>query len=123
MESARIIDHLKSMYGDMKLNALPPMRGTVRNQIDVLRGKLVDIARDALQEKAMLHKAIRIVIVTKHPSKSYIQRNLRIGYNNACALMEAMERFDIVSPQVGTEPRRILVDTYEEALSRLPKQN
>lgn len=123
MESARIIDHLKSMYGDMKLNALPPMRGTVRNQIDVLRGKLVDIARDALQEKAMLHKAIRIVIETKHPSKSYIQRNLRIGYNNACALMEAMERFDIVSPQVGTEPRRILVDTYEEALSRLQKQN
>lgn len=37
--------------------------------------------------------------------------------------MEAMERFDIVSPQVGTEPRRILVDTYEEALSHLPKQN
>ena len=123
MESARIRERLKSMYGDMKPNALPPMRGTVRNQIDVLRGKLVDIARDALQEKAMLHKAIRIVIETKHPSKSYIQRNLRIGYNNACALMEAMERFDIVSPQVGTEPRRILVDTYEEALSRLPKQN
>lgn len=131
MESARIIDHLKSMYGDMKPNALPPMRGTVRNQIDVLRGKLVDIARDASednldyltdhaiddaceeiadsiiehwdelkevdsdvnekpkeddveeadsesdeglseQEKAMLHKAIRIVIETKHPSISYI---------------------------------------------------
>lgn len=80
MESARIIDHLKSMYGDMKPNALPPMRGTVRNQIDVLRGKLVDIARDALQEKEMLHKAIRIVIETKRPSISYIQRNLRIGY-------------------------------------------
>ena len=139
MESARIIDHLKSMYGDMKPNALPPMRGTVRNQIDVLHCKLVDIARDVLgnnldclkddiiddtcdvladsiiehwdelkdvisdldeepdiddveeadsesdeglseQEKAMLHKAIRIVIETKRPSISYIQRNLRIGY-------------------------------------------
>lgn len=139
MESARIIDHLKSMYGDMKPNALPPMRGTVRNQIDVLRGKLVDIARDASEdnldyltdhaiddaceeiadsiiehwdelkevdsdvnekpkeddveeadsesdeglfekEKEMLHKAIRIVIETKRPSISYIQRNLRIGY-------------------------------------------
>lgn len=139
MESARIIDHLKSMYGDMKPNALPPMRGTVRNQVDVLHCKLVDIARDVLgnnldclkddiiddtcdvladsiiehwdelkdvisdldeepdiddveeadsesdeglseQEKAMLHKAIRIVIETKRPSISYIQRNLRIGY-------------------------------------------
>ena len=78
MESARIRERLKSMYGDMKPNALPPMRGTVRNQIDVLRGKLVDIARDALQE--MLHKAIRIVIESKRPSISYIQRNLRIGY-------------------------------------------
>lgn len=50
IESARIIDHLKSMYGDMKPNALPPMRGTERNQVDVLRGKLVDIARDALED-------------------------------------------------------------------------
>ena len=180
-ELARIMEHLKSMYDDMKPNALPPLRGTERNQIDVLRGKLVNIARDALEdnldyltdhtiddaceeiadsiivhwdelketdfdmdeepkgddveadsepdeklskkEKEMLQKAIQIVIETKRPSISYIQRRLKIGYNSACALMEAMERFGIVSPQPDNRPRSILVDTYEEALSRLPKQS
>ena len=181
-ESARIIDYLKSMYGDMKPNVLPPIRGTERNQFDALHGKLVDIARDALkdnldyltdhaiddaceeiadsiiehwdelkevdsdvnekpkeddveeadsesdvglseEEREMLLKAIQIVIEDRRPLISYIQRRLRIGYNRACVLMEAMERYGIVSPQVGTDPRRILVDTYEEAISRLPKQN
>lgn len=75
------------------------------------------------QEKEMLHKAIRIVIESRRPSISYIQRMLSIGYNRACALIEAMERYGIVSPQVGTEPRTILVDTYEEAIARLTKQN
>ena len=138
-EIDRIRERLKSMYGDMKPNALPHSRVMGRNQVDVLHCKLVDIARDVLgnnldwlkddiiddtcdvladsiiehwdelkdvdsdvnekpkeddveeadsesdeglseQEKAMLHKAIRIVIETKRPSISYIQRNLRIGY-------------------------------------------
>ena len=72
------------------------------------------------QEREMLQKAIQIVIETKRPSISYIQRNLRIGYNRACVLMEAMERYGIVSPQHDNMPRSILVDTYEEAIGRLP---
>ena len=182
-ESARIIDHLKSMYGDMKPNALPLLRGMAYNQIDELHGKLVDIALNILEEnmdsinedaidyvcekiadsiidhwnelketdtdvyeepkeddvadsefmlseqdreickREMLKQAIQIVIEGKRPLISHIQRQLKIGYNKVCALMEAMERYGIVSPQVGTEPRTILVDTYEEAISRLPKQN
>ena len=182
-ESARIIEHLKSMYGDMKPNALPLLRGMVYNQIDVLHGKLVNITLDVLEEnmdsinedaidyvceeiadsiiehwdelkeadtdvyeepkeddvadsefmlfeqdrenckREMLKQAIQIVIEGKRPLISHIQRQLKIGYNKVCALIEAMERYGIVSPQVGTDPRRILVDTYEEALSRLPKQN
>ena len=178
-ESARIIDYLKSMYGDMKPNALPPMRGTMCNQFDALHSKLIDIARDALEdnldyltdhaiddaceeiadsiiehwdelketgfnmdeehkgddeeeadsefdevlseeEKEMLPKAIQIVIETKRTSISYIQRNLRIGYNRACVLMAAMDRYGIVSPQSDNRPRSGLVDTYEEAIGRLP---
>ena len=75
------------------------------------------------EEREMLLKAIQIVIEDRRPSISYIQRNLRIGYNSACALMEAMERFGLVSSQPDNGPRSILVDTYEEAISRLPKQN
>ena len=71
----------------------------------------------------MLQKAIKIVIESRRPLISYIQRMLGIGYNRAWTLMKAMERFGIVSPQPDNGPRSILVDTYEEAISRLPKQN
>ncbi len=74
-------------------------------------------------KREMLKQAIQIVIEGRRSSISHIQHQLKIGYNKVCALMEAMERYGIVSPQVGTEPRTILVDTYEEAISRLPKQN
>ncbi len=80
---------------------------------------------DALspEAKGMLPKAIQIVIEYRRPTISYLQRRLEIGYNRACALMDAMEKYGIVSSQVGTEQRTILVDTFEEAISRLPKQN
>jgi DNA segregation ATPase FtsK/SpoIIIE-like protein len=157
------------------------MRGTGRNQTDVLRDNLCDIARDVLEDKMdwlkdeiiedacdgiadsllehlgelrkgisevdeeanecdnaecdsecdnalsedreLLLKAIRIVVEYRKPSASYLQRQLGIGYNKSAALLEMMERYDIVSPQEGSRSRTILVDTYEEAVNRLPKQN
>ena len=76
-----------------------------------------------VDEEAMLLKAIQIVIETKRTSISYIQRNLRIGYNSACVLMEAMERYGIVSPLPANGNRSILVDSYEEAICHLQKMN
>ena len=155
-ESARIVERLQAKYKGMKPNALPPMRGTGRNQTDVLRDNLCDIARDVLEDKldwlkddaiddvceeiadsiiehwdelinvdeeTMLLKAIQIVIERRRPSISYIQRNLEIGYNRACALMEAMERYGIVSPLPANGNRSILVDSYEEAICQLQKMN
>jgi len=80
---------------------------------------------DALSPEArgMLQKAIKIVIEDKRPTISYLQRRLEIGYNSACALMDAMEQYCIVSPQPDNGLRSILFDTYEEAISRLTKQN
>ena len=73
-------------------------------------------------DNKMLQKAIRIVVEDKRPMISYIQRRLEIGYNKAFALLKTMEQFGIVSPQPEHGPRSILVDTYENAISRLPKQ-
>ena len=70
----------------------------------------------------MLLKAIQIVVEHKKPSISYLQRQLKIGYNKTCALVETMERYGIVSQQSGTAMRTVLVDTFDEALSRLPKR-
>ena len=75
------------------------------------------------EDRELLLKAIRIVVEYRKPSASYLQRQLGIGYNKSAALLEMMERCGIVSPQEGSRSRTILVDTYEEAVSRLPKQN
>jgi S-DNA-T family DNA segregation ATPase FtsK/SpoIIIE len=39
-----------------------------------------------------------------------LQRRLRIGYNRAARLMEALEARGIVGPENGSSPREILVD-------------
>ena len=181
-EIDRIRERLKSMYGDMKPNALPHLRVMRRNQVDVLHCKLVDIARDVLgnnldwlkddiiddtsddladsiiehwdelkdvisdldeepniddveeadsevdeclsnEDRKLLQEAIQLVIESRRPTISFIQRQLKVGYNKASALLEAMERHGIVSPQKDSAMRSVLVNTYKEALSRLPKQN
>ena len=75
------------------------------------------------EDRELLLKAIQVVIERRKPSTSYIQRQLVIGYLKSAALLDMMERCGIVSPQRGSASRTILVDTYEEAVSRLPKQN
>ena len=180
-EIDRIIERLRSMYGDMKPNALPNIRVMGRNQNDILRDKLFDIAHDVLDDKldwlkddiideacdaladsliehlgelrkaiseveedanecdnaesdsecdkalsedrTLLLEAIQIVIESRRPTTSFIQCQLKVGYNKASALLDAMERHGIVSPQEGSTRRTVLVGTYEEAISRLPKEN
>ncbi len=72
------------------------------------------------EDRALLLKAIQVVIERRKPSTSYIQRQLDIGYNKSAALLEMMERHGIVSPPTGSGARQILVETYEEAVSCLP---
>ena len=43
-------------------------------------------------------------------SVSKLQRRLRLGYNRAARLMDALEDRGIVGPAQGNEPREILID-------------
>ncbi|MDR2925275.1 MAG: DNA translocase FtsK 4TM domain-containing protein [Azoarcus sp.] len=59
-------------------------------------------------------KAVDVVIKTRRPSISLVQRHLRIGYNRAARLIEQMERNGVVSPAGASGNREVLAPPVQE---------
>ncbi|MBL8471242.1 MAG: DNA translocase FtsK 4TM domain-containing protein [Rhodocyclaceae bacterium] len=53
-------------------------------------------------------QAVEVVLKTRRPSISLVQRHLRIGYNRAARMIEAMEQAGLVSPMNATGGREVL---------------
>jgi S-DNA-T family DNA segregation ATPase FtsK/SpoIIIE len=62
-------------------------------------------------ETQLFRKAIQVVAESQKASTSYIQRQLRVGYNNAARLIERMEKEGVVSAPDHVGRREVLVDT------------
>jgi len=60
-------------------------------------------------------QAVQIVLQTRRPSISLVQRHLRIGYNRAARLIEQMEHAGLVSPMQANGNREVLVPSRGEA--------
>ena len=67
---------------------------------------------DDLDEK--YDEAVALVTRTRQASISSVQRHLRIGYNRAARIIEAMEREGVVGPADGAKAREILVPSYDD---------
>ncbi|MEC5397060.1 DNA translocase FtsK [Uliginosibacterium sp. H1] len=59
-------------------------------------------------------KAVEVVLKTRRPSISLVQRHLRIGYNRAARLIEQMEKAGLVSAMGPSGNRDVLVPAREE---------
>jgi DNA segregation ATPase FtsK/SpoIIIE-like protein len=59
-------------------------------------------------DEALYHQAVDIIKRDKKVSVSYLQRQLRVGYNKAATLIERMEREGIISPMNTVGKRDIL---------------
>ncbi|MDE2600663.1 MAG: DNA translocase FtsK, partial [Rhodocyclaceae bacterium] len=57
----------------------------------------------------MYDQAVEVVLKTRRPSISLVQRHLRIGYNRAARMIEQMERAGLVSAMNGAGNREVLV--------------
>jgi len=62
-------------------------------------------------ETQLFRKAVQVVAESQKASTSYIQRQLRIGYNSAARLIERMEKEGFVSAPDHVGRREVLVDT------------
>jgi S-DNA-T family DNA segregation ATPase FtsK/SpoIIIE len=96
-EVRRVTDFLR---GQMKPNYNPAMMEDVAREEET--GDEEDIEMDEKYEKA-----VDMVIQTGQASISMIQRKLRVGYNRAARMIEAMEKAGVVGPSDGIRPREV----------------
>jgi S-DNA-T family DNA segregation ATPase FtsK/SpoIIIE len=61
-------------------------------------------------ETQLFRKAVQVVAESQKASTSYLQRQLRVGYNNAARLIERMEKEGMVSAPDHVGRREVLVD-------------
>jgi S-DNA-T family DNA segregation ATPase FtsK/SpoIIIE len=105
-EVHKVVEHLKSL-------AKPEYLGEVLEP--AAAEEAAGGAGEATGEKdALYDQAVEIVLRTRRPSISLVQRHLRIGYNRAARLIEDMERAGMVSPMQSNGNREVLVPAKAE---------
>jgi len=73
-------------------------------------------ADDDSPDAALYRKAVQVVAESQKASTSYVQRQLRIGYNSAARLIERMEREGKVGAPDHVGRREVLIDRDGQAL-------
>ena len=63
------------------------------------------------EQDALYDQAVQVVLETRKASISGVQRRLKIGYNRAARMVEAMEAAGMVGPLQSNGSREILVPT------------
>jgi S-DNA-T family DNA segregation ATPase FtsK/SpoIIIE len=66
---------------------------------------------DDAEQDALYDQAVQVVMDTRKASISGVQRRLKIGYNRAARMVEAMETAGLVGPLQSNGAREILVPT------------
>jgi len=94
----------------------------IKNVTDFLRDQkkpeydetiVSEIARDEESEEEIeldekYDEAVEVVLKSGQASISMLQRKLRVGYNRAARMIEAMEREGLVGPSDGVRPRDVI---------------
>ena len=101
-EVHRVVEYLKQQGPPQYLEGI--LEGTANgNGDDPAAVEGGDAEADPVYDQA-----VAIVLQTRRPSISLVQRHLRIGYNRAARLIEQMERAGLVSPMQSNGNREVL---------------
>ena len=106
-EVHKVVEHLKGL-------AAPDYIGEVLEPASSDEGAGAAGAEGSGEKDPLYDQAVEIVVRTRRPSISLVQRHLRIGYNRAARLIEDMERAGLVSPMQSNGNREVLVPAKPE---------
>jgi S-DNA-T family DNA segregation ATPase FtsK/SpoIIIE len=107
-EVHKVVDHLKSVAAPDYVEGI--LDAAVEEGEPDAGGE-----GDAEGESDPLYdQAVEVVLKTRRPSISLVQRHLRIGYNRSARLIEQMERAGLVSPMGASGNREVLVPARGE---------
>ena len=102
-EVHRVVEHLQAQSGPQYLD------GILESSADGSGEDGISIDAGGADADPMYDQAVAVVLKTRRPSISLVQRHLRIGYNRAARLIEQMERAGMVSPMQTNGNREVLV--------------
>ena len=105
-EVHHVVDYLKEM------GSVNYIEGILEG--GVLEGEGGEAGAGDAEADALYDQAVEIVLRNKRASISLVQRHLRIGYNRAARLLEAMEKAGMVSPMQSNGNRDILAPARAE---------
>jgi S-DNA-T family DNA segregation ATPase FtsK/SpoIIIE len=106
-EVHKVVEHLKSL-------AKPEYIEDVLEPAGAEEGGGGPGGEPSGEKDPLYDQAVEIVVRTRRPSISLVQRHLRIGYNRAARLIEDMERAGLVSPMQSNGNREVLVPAKVE---------
>ncbi len=106
-EVHKVVEHLKSL-------AKPEYLEDVLEPAAAEEGPGGANGEPSGEKDPLYDQAVEIVVRTRRPSISLVQRHLRIGYNRAARLIEDMERAGLVSTMQSNGNREVLVPAKVE---------
>jgi S-DNA-T family DNA segregation ATPase FtsK/SpoIIIE len=107
-EVHKVVEHLKGLAKPEYLEEVLEPAGAEDAAGAAGNGELTG------EKDPLYDQAVEIVLRTRRPSISLVQRHLRIGYNRAARLIEDMERAGMVSPMQTNGNREVLVPAKAE---------
>ncbi len=108
-EVHRVVEHLKAQGEPQYIEGI--LDGGIATDGD----ETASVDGPDVEADPMYDQAVAVVLKTRRPSISLVQRHLRIGYNRAARLIEQMERAGMVSPMQTNGNREVLVPAGKDA--------
>lgn len=107
-------DEVHRLVADWKLRGEPDYRPEVLTGGDDEPFVQIESSGDTEQEDELYDEAVAFVLESRRASTSSVQRKLRVGYNRAARLIDAMEAAGVISAMNSNGSREILVPTARE---------